>query len=228
MTKITFVNPAIRGTPRIIYTLRHGELDGNALGIDDESLKNKPNHLFPLTQKGYQQISQSAKYIKENEIIGNSTRLYCSGFLRAQQSMEKVLEEKERDSFKVSVDSRLDEWWKGIFHSLSKDEVAEHYGIEKAVQEREGWHHYRPPQGQSGKDVEINLLSFLRDVLDDEIFIVGHGRSLGFLRRLLTNQPVDLNCKYPIPANGEIWKFTKERDYYAFESLFSPEIKEEG
>lgn len=214
-----FNAPIIKSSPRFIYTMRHFESEGNARGLDDNSLAEKPNHLFAITEKGLRQKAQSKSYMDRNDMINSYTDFYTSEFLRTQQSMEGVL---GRYEIEVIADSRLDEWWKGIFHSLSKEEIEKYYPNEKKVLQREGWHHYRPPQGQAGKDVEINLLSFLSSLTQRHVFIVGHGRNLGFLRRLLTNQPTDFNCDYPIPENGEIWEFRKSDKYYNFKSLFVP------
>lgn len=214
--------PVIKCSADTIYTMRHFESEGNARGLDDQSLVSQANHMFPITEIGRLQCRSSKSYVSDNFLIGSETGLYTTGFYRAQQSMEGVLDSGK--NLEVVLDHRLDEWWKGIFHSLPKEIIEQDYRHEKRIQEREGWHHYRPPQGQSGKDVEINLLSFLGDVQEKEIFIVGHGRSFGFLRRILTNQPLDFNCDYPIPKNGEIWKFAREKKHYKFESLFIPKI----
>lgn len=220
MAKITFRTP-ILNAPDIIYTVRHGQSIGNARGMDDESLANLPNHQFPLTELGHAQIALSAKFIYDNKIIKSTTGLYTSNFLRAQKSMEGLLNSYDGD-FKVTIDPRLDEWWKGIFHSLQKEEISKHYPIEQNILQREGWHHYKPLQG---KDVEINLISFLAGVPEREILIAGHGKNFAFLRRLLTNQPVDLNCEYRYPKNGEIWIFAREGEYYNLKSLYTPNIK---
>ena len=216
--------PIVRRSIRTVYTVRHGESEGNARGLDDESLQHQANHRFPLTERGKEEIGLTAGYILENRLISQETGIYTSGFYRAQQSMQIIVGAQENRDCKVIEDPRLDEWWKGIFHSLPKATVSESYPHEKVIQEREGWHHYRPPQGQSGKDVETNLLSFLSDVEQSEIFLVGHGRSFGFLRRILLNNPIELNCKYPIPKNGEVWRFTRAGDYFDFKSLFVPNL----
>ncbi len=219
-----FYNPIIKKTLQTIYSMRHFESEGNAIGMDDESLANKANHRFSITKRGYMEQSLSSEYIWENNLINSGTGLYTTEFLRAQESMEGIINANKNRKFKVIIDPRLDEWWKGIFYSIPKEILSKKYSDEIKIKKREGWHHYRPPQGQSGKDVEINLLSFLQDVEQREIFIVGHGRSLGFLLRILTNKPVNLNCKYPIPKNGEIWKFSRNGDYFNFKSLFVPQI----
>ena len=217
--------PIIKDGSYEVYTMRHAESIGNAKGLDDESLARLANHSFVVTEKGFKQLSLSAEYMKSMDFLDGRFGVYTSGFSRAQESMGAILNILGKDNvFNVISDSRLDEWWRGIFHSLPKEIVEKNYSLERMVQEREGLHHYRAPQGQAGKDVEVNLVSFLRDVPEKQIFIVGHGRNLGFLRRILTNAPLDLNCKYPIPENGEIWKFSKDGSYYNFESLFVPKV----
>ena len=202
--------------------MRHFESDGNARGLDDASLANVANHRFELTVEGYEQLEKCAEYLKENKLITLDTRIYTSNFVRAQKSIQGILEKNKWDYY-VAIDSRLDEWWRGIFHSLSDEYIEKYYPMEWKIEKREGKYHYRAPQGQAGKDVEINLMSFLRDAYGGEIFISGHGRSLGFLRRLITNKPVKNDCDYPIPKNGEIWKFEKDIGYYKFKSLFDPD-----
>lgn len=223
MARITYVVPKIIGNPEVVRAVRHGESVGNVLGVEDQSLEDKPNHLLELTERGNMEISLSADYILENRLIKPRTRLYTSGFLRAQQSMKGILDKQEGD-FEVCIDSRLDEWWKGVFHSMSEDELLAHYPAEERILAREMWHHYRAPQGQAGKDVDINLLSFMQDVTGEAILFTGHGRSIGLLRRLLTNQPMDLNCAYSYPSNGAIWEFRRNGDYYDFQELFKPEV----
>lgn len=222
MANFSYNTPIIQSTLKTVYTVRHGQSIGNALGMDDDSLKDLANHQFPLTEKGKNQLALSGEYIRENNLL-SGTGIYTSNFLRAQQSLEIILE-KQNGNFSVTIDPRLDEWWRGIFHALSKEEIEKNYTMEKFVQAREGKYHYRPSQGQSGKDVEINLLSFLNSVTEENIFIVGHGRSFGFLHRILTNQPINLDGKSPNPKNGEIWKFNRNGKYFEFESLFVPQV----
>jgi len=219
--RMEFRNLFLKSSPDVIYTMRHFESEGNARGLNDKSLSNIANHKFDLTVEGCEQLEKCANYFLENKLLNVDTRIYTSNFFRAQKSIQGILDKNNWDYY-VAIDSRLDEWWRGIFHSLPEESLEKHYPLEWKIQKREGKHHYRAPQGQAGKDVEINLMSFLRDAYDGEIFISGHGRSLGFLRRLITNQPVKHDCDYPIPKNGEIWKFERNYIYYKFESLFAP------
>ncbi|MGV8086165.1 MAG: histidine phosphatase family protein [Candidatus Woesearchaeota archaeon] len=206
--------------PQKIYFFRHAESIGNALGLDDVSLQDLPNHRFPLTSKGISQANLLANYFDQNKIFTDVEEIYVSNFLRPQQTLE-ILMNKNNITSRVYEDSRLDEWWKGIFHSLTTEELITNYPIEKKIMEREGWHHYRPPQGESGKDVEIRLVSFLENLRYNSL-ISSHGRIGGFMKRILCGEPVNLNCKYEHPKNCELWLFTKKIDKYELTSLFEP------
>lgn len=213
-------NNSITNGPLSIYTIRHGQSTGNARGLDDVSLQNTPNHQFPLTSKGKKEISSTTEYMVNQQLLSPGMPVYTSTFKRAQESVEIII--KQFRPGNLTVDSRLDEWWKGIYHSLSSTCRNKHYPLEDKILTREGWYHYRPPQGLAGKDVENNLLSFINELPPRKICIVGHGRSIAFLRRLLTNQPLDLDCNYPYPSNAELWYFKKNEEYYNYESLYKP------
>lgn len=206
--------------PDKLYIFRHGESIGNARGLDDTSLTNLANHQFPLTEKGREQSHQLAAYIHENDILSEIDEAYVSGFVRTQETLEIVLGGIEPE-FPVYQDSRIDEWWKGIFHSMNADERELRYPAEKNILEREGWHHYRPPQGEAGKDVEARIQSFLAQ-LGCNALISGHGRVAGFLNRIICQEEQDLDCKYVIPGNCELWVFTREDNAYRRTSLFAP------
>lgn len=211
--------------PNKIYFFRHGQSIGNAVGLDDISLKDLPNHLFPLTEKGKDEAKQLAKYINETYLFFNVEEIYVSNFLRAKDTLKIVLEESDRYQYlgnKVFHDSRLDEWWKGIFHSMSKEEIKKYYPLETRIRDREKWYHYRPPQGEAGKDVEFRITDFLKE-LNNNTMISSHGRIGGFMKRILCRDPINHNCDYEAPKNCELWLFEKQNDKYKHSSLFKPE-----
>ena len=206
--------------PEKIYYCRHGESVGNERGMDDNSLKDIPNHRFPLTEKGIQQAKQAAEFIREYNILADVLEVYTSNFLRAKQTLDIIVGENP-GKIPIYEDSRLDEWWKGIFYSLTPEEISANYPLEKKIAEREGWHHYRPPQGEAGKDVEIRIIEFLI-AQRSNIFISGHGRVAGFMKRILCSEPLEPNCKYEYPKNCELWLFAKDDKRYNLHSLFIP------
>jgi broad specificity phosphatase PhoE len=153
------INLNINSLPDQIVFCRHAESVGNAIKQDDESTKEMPNHQFALSPNGKRQLKETAEFVKQ-KFANGFAEYYVSTFLRTQLTFAGLFTEKI-NSFE---DPRLDEWWKGIFHSLSLAERQRFYPNERITQEREGWYHYRPPQGESGKDVEIRILSFLYSV----------------------------------------------------------------
>jgi broad specificity phosphatase PhoE len=207
-----------QGMPQNIYFFRHGESEGNARGLDDESLHGFANHRFPLTERGRAQARLLSEYVHDLYLPARCTEAYVSSFARTAETLDLVLAGVH---LPIYEDSRLDEWWKGIFHSMRDDERARVYPAEQATLEREGWHHYRPPQGEAGKDVESRLLSFFPSLSGMPV-ISGHGRVGGFLDRLLCNRKLDLDCSYEVPKNCELWLFSKRGPRYERQSLFVP------
>ena len=203
--------------PQRITFCRHAESFGNARGLDDNSTREVANHQFELSQKGRGQISQTRDFIQSNFPNGFS-EYYVSSFFRTRATFRGLF----GDNIVPYEDPRLDEWWKGIFHSLSKEEIARHYPAESAVLEREGWYHYRPPQGEAGKDVEMRILSFLNSLTPaDDIFICGHGRWFSFLERLLLRLPRS-KTSTQAPDNCSVIRLSKDKNKYCSEVLFTP------
>ncbi len=213
-------NLRIELLPSEIYIFRHGESEGNVLSKEDKSIQDKPNHRFELTPLGAWKPLELRSYIRDKRILSRCSAAYISTFLRSQRTLEIALSQDDV-SIPIFEDSRLDEWWKGIFHSLSEEQIDKHYSLEREVLKRERWHHYRPPQGESGKDVEARLLSFFKELRENSL-ISGHGRAYGFTKRLLCNEPLDLDCNYPNIANCELVLFEKKGDRYLARTLFKP------
>lgn len=222
--------------PKKIYFVRHAESIGNKLGLDDNSLENIPNHQFNLSEKGKKQAKELGEYLQESGIL-EDVKIFYSKFLRTKETMDIALSVNKNTSniYKIQ-DFRLDEWWKGIFHSMTKEEIRKYYPLEPKIRDREGWYQYRPPQGESGKDVELRIYNFLvdnksnyavfRDDLEKNWLIFGHGRICSFMEKILTNQPDDFNCKYAVPKNCELKLFEKVSkragSKYESKTLFLP------
>jgi broad specificity phosphatase PhoE len=135
-----------------------------------------------ITDRGREQAHITASYLKEN-YAPFSVR-YVSYYLRARQTME-ILCPDER----VYEDPRLAEAQRGIWHTMTRDQVAEQYPFEIARKEREGLYHYRAPGGENWADVELRIHSFLgtlsRDYEGERVLIVVHGHWLILFQRLI-------------------------------------------
>jgi broad specificity phosphatase PhoE len=177
----------MRKLQRRIIFVRHGESEGNARGMDNSSLVDLPNHQFSLTERGREQARQVGRALLESGATWD--HVFISTYRRTAQTWEQIRlvfeEERGRKSLFASdptMDARLDEWWRGIWHTMSKDDIAKYYPLEEKIQQREDWYHYRAPGGQSGPDVELQIRSFLNDFFSGvyrdlgTILIIGHGK----------------------------------------------------
>jgi len=164
---------------KIIF-VRHGESIGNARGLADNSLAVMPNHRFPLTAIGRNQARHCGEVLKSLGIVWDQA--FYSSYLRPEETYQEIAEAYNPCQPKPIMDPRLDEWWRGIWHTMSKADIVRLYPLEEQIQKREGWYHYRAPGGQSGPDVELQIRSFLSDFMQGyykdfrTIFIAGHGK----------------------------------------------------
>lgn len=202
---------------REIVFCRHAESVGNAKGRDDNSTSDTPNHQFKLSAVGVHQLEPMRRFL-ETEFPDGFSDYYVTTFLRTQLTFQGVI----GGHITPYEDPRLDEWWKGIFHSLSEQEISRHYPVEHRVLKREGWYHYRPPQGEAGKDVEVRILSFLNSLRPvPRIFICGHGRWYSFLERILLGRPREETDK-EAPKNCSIIRLTHDGQVFRKSVLFIP------
>ena len=102
------------------------------------------------------------------------------------------------------IDPRLKERNYGDLNGTSKVKAEKGHPKEYAL-----WHRsydVRPPGGESIKDVEKRVLSFLKDVLptlkkDDVVFISAHGNSLRPIRRYFEKMSIEEMCSFEhVPA----------------------------
>ncbi len=160
------------GWPRRIVIVRHAESEGNARGRDDESLEMVPNHQFPLTVKGRDQAQKTGEYLKAK--FGTFDACFTSTFRRTQETLLEML-----GCAPTVIDSRLNEHWRGIWHTMPREMVERFYPEEARIQKREGWFHNRALGGQAGQDVELAIHSFNADLREfyagKDVLIVGHG-----------------------------------------------------
>lgn len=181
-----------------IILVRHGKSEGNVKSADDVSFPEKANHKFSLTEKGKRQVVVAGKYIKENFPYPDT--FFCSTFWRTRESLFHMFPEATPNR-----DSRLNELWRGIWHTMSKERILALYPEEPAIREREGEYHYRPPGGQNGPDVELGIYSFLRDLRNlnknrtkgGTVLVSAHGNWMLLFERVVLNKlPQDFEYRY--------------------------------
>jgi len=172
--------------PTLLVIVRHGESVGNVIFTDDSSSSETPNHAFALTENGRAQALHARTYLESH--FPPFDAHFCSTFARTEETLRIAVPRAI-----PIIDSRLNELWRGVWNTLPRCHVYERYPEERAVRAREGEYHYRPPGGQSGQDVDLQIHSFLHDLRahyqGKRVLVVGHGNWMLLFWRLIGGHP---------------------------------------
>ena len=150
-----------------------------------------------LTEEGIKECEEIAEALKDVR----PTKAYVSDQKRAQRTLSIVLGNR-KERVQIIIDPRLKERDYGELNGKSKVETEKSYPDKYPL-----WHRsydVPPPGGESIKDVEQRVLSFLSDVLptlkkDDVVFISAHGNSLRPIRRYFEGISVEEMCSFEHP-----------------------------
>ena len=170
------------GWPELLVMVRHGESEGNVRSIDERAAYHMPTHGYPLTERGKKQAQITGKYLRER--FGNFDYYYTSYYTRAKETMRLMYPEA-----KIYEDPRLAEAQRGIWHTMTREQIQKQFPGEIERKEREGLYHYRPWGGENWPDIELRIHSFLgtlsRDYEGKKVLLVIHGHWLLMLQRLI-------------------------------------------
>lgn len=167
---------------RILVLVRHGQSDWN--------LKN----LFTgwedpdLTRKGVAEARAAGKSLKAHGV--SFDRAYTSNLVRAQHTLQLILEELSPPKFETDRDRALNERDYGVLSGLNKDDAIRKWGDEQVDLWRRSYD-VRPPGGESLKDTVARVLPYycqkiLPAVLGGQrVIVAGHGNSLRALVMVL-------------------------------------------
>lgn len=167
--------------PKKIVLVRHAESTGNILTAEERTKYEVSPDQYPLTERGEQQAAFTGQYLREHFSFDI---FYSSYYLRAQQTMKIMFPES-----RIYEDPRLAEANRGIWHTLTRDEVARMFPAEIIRRDRENMYHYRPWGGENWPDIELRIHSFLgtlaRDYEGQSLCIIVHGSWLILFQRLI-------------------------------------------
>ena len=167
---------------RILVLIRHGQSEWN--------LKN----LFTgwkdpdLTDKGVDEARAAGRTLKERGL--SFDRAFASNLVRAQHTLQLVLDELGTPNTKTIWDQALNERHYGELCGLNKDDARRKWGDEQVHLWRRSYD-VRPPGGESLKDTVARVLPYycqtiLPAVLGGQRTIVAaHGNSLRALIMVL-------------------------------------------
>jgi 2,3-bisphosphoglycerate-dependent phosphoglycerate mutase len=167
---------------RILVLVRHGQSEWN--------LKN----LFT----GWRDVGLTDKGVEEARAAGrklNAQRLrfdvaFTSALIRAQRTLDLVLEEMGQQTIPVFKDQALNERDYGDLSGLNKDEARKKWGEDQVHVWRRSYD-VAPPGGESLKDTAARVLPYyISDILPrvlrgDNVIVAAHGNSLRALVMVL-------------------------------------------
>jgi 2,3-bisphosphoglycerate-dependent phosphoglycerate mutase len=167
---------------RLLVLVRHGQSDWN--------LKN----LFTgwrdvgLTEKGIAEARAAGKRLKAQGLHFDVA--FTSALVRAQRTLDLVLEEMGRIDITIFKDQALNERDYGDLSGLNKDDARKKWGEEQVHVWRRSYD-VAPPGGESLKDTAARVLPYyIQDILPpvlrgDNVIVVAHGNSLRALVMVL-------------------------------------------
>lgn len=156
-----------------LVLLRHGESQWN--------LENRFTGWVDvdLSPKGVEEARRAAGLLKAFRF----DKAYVSALIRAQRTLDIVLEAVGQASIPVVKDPALNERHYGDLQGLDKAETAKKYGEKQVLVWRRSYD-VRPPGGESLKDTAERTLPFFRRlILEDlrrglNVLVSAHGNSL--------------------------------------------------
>jgi 2,3-bisphosphoglycerate-dependent phosphoglycerate mutase len=173
---------------RVLVLVRHGESEWN--------LKN----LFTgwkdidLTDKGIAEARAAGRRLKA---LGLSFDVaFTSALIRAQRSLDLILEEMGQTRIPVSRDKALNERDYGDLSGLNKDDARAKWGAEQVHIWRRSYD-VAPPGGESLKDTAARVLPYyIQEILPavlqgKRVLIAAHGNSLRALVMVLERLSTD-------------------------------------
>lgn len=180
--------------PTRLVLVRHAESAGNVRTAEERAALEISSDKYPLTPLGERQAAITGAYLHEKYPLFDVH--YVSYYLRSRQTMQIMF-----PNVRVYEDPRLAEANRGIWHTMTRDEIQTHFPREIARKEREGLYHYRPFGGENWPDIELRIHSFLgtlnRDCEGMSVAMVVHGHWLILLQRLIDHFSVEeALCRY--------------------------------
>ncbi len=194
-----------------LILVRHGESEWNLKNLFT-GWKNPP-----LTEKGVAEARRAGRTLKSAGIVFDTA--YTSALVRAQQTLDLMLEEMGITDLTIIRNKLLNERDYGELTGLNKDDARARWGEEQVLIWRRSYD-VPPPGGESLKDTAARTLPYYeREILPrlahgETVPVVAHGNSLRSIvmavegltpdqilkREIATGEPI----VYRIAADGSL------------------------
>lgn len=168
--------------PANLVFVRHAESEGNVMGVNQRAQADSANYRFALTERGEKQAVITGEYLRQR--FGKFDEHFASYYKRAKQTL-RIMFPKAR----IIEDSRLAEGQRGIWQTMTHDQIELIFPDEIARRKKESFYHYRPFGGENWPDIELRVHSFLdmlaREGGNKNVLVVSHGHWLIMLRKIM-------------------------------------------
>lgn len=169
------------GWPRELFLFRHAESQGNVLSVEERAKWERSSHEYKLTKRGRNQAKLAGQWLREKYCEFDA--YFSSYYARARETLDIMF-----PGVKVIEDARLAEAQRGIWHTMTKDEIGKVFPSEISRKERENLYHYRPIGGENWPDVEMRIHSFRSTLTcehdSEKVLVIVHGNWLSLFQRV--------------------------------------------
>lgn len=200
--------------PKLLVLVRHAESEGNIKSVDERAEYEVATQNYELTARGRKQAQITGEYLRET--FGYFDIYYVSYYVRSRQTMEIIY-----PGVKVYEDPRLAEAQRGIWQTMTRQQIQNRFPEEFERKTREGLYHYRPLGGENWPDVELRIHSFLgtlsRDCAGKKVIAVVHGHWLILFERLIYHFSIEealfrYNHRHAENASVAVYEGVEERE----------------
>ncbi len=174
--------------PKKLVLVRHAESEGNVLDVRERATSEIATYAYKLTEKGRKQAEATRDWLSKN--VEPFDVRYVSYYTRSRETMSII-----QPGLSSYEDPRLAEAQRGIYHTMTNEEIQKYYPGELIRKEREGYYHYRPWGGENWPDIELRIHSFMstltRDCAGKNVVIVVHGHWLMLMQKLIEHFSIE-------------------------------------
>jgi len=183
------------------FIIRHGESKANIAEIILSHLEHETHENFTLTQKGKEQVRDSAEKVKMEGPLDSKTIIYSSPFSRCKKTAEiakKVLNAKGE----IHFDDRLKERYFGDFERTHISNYQKVWDIDINNPDHKNFN------VESASEVQNRTLSLINDLENKydckKILLVSHGDALQILQTGFLNKSPKEHRNLPYLHTAEI------------------------
>jgi broad specificity phosphatase PhoE len=165
-----------------LYLIRHAESEAN---VEIEHRVGGSCPASPLTARGEKQARRVGHRLVSEGI--RFDQIYCSSAVRAVETARLIAHELDYPFEQVGVIEALGEIKMGAWEGQPREQVYQPHIMAQIKEDPWG---FTPPGGESQRDVEKRMLSWVEETLipgwqdaDRRVLIVGHGLAIRCLLR---------------------------------------------